>query len=267
MPEHRRLVPRVDDLEEWQAEAELSGGAPGPEGPAGPTGATGATGAAGPGVYGPDAAGAWVDAFGAASVADQEFSRTTPSTALPTGWVFQDAATGGSATYREELGHGVVTIPSGSNSIDYVSCLVRPVLAGAAWTATGKVRNKSYVGAKPCISTGLCLTDGTKVYGIFWNTNPLVLVSIWSNMDGAYGSNPGTHDIPEAESGIEYWRIIKASASDYTFQYSYDGLVWYTPTGGANLDVGATLTPTHIGFLLRQGAGVSKHAVDWLRIR
>lgn len=262
----KALDARIDVLEEAGGGAGPQG-EPGEQGPQGDPGAPGDPGAAGPrgfGTYGPDAVDAWVDAFGAASAFDCEFDRTGNPTTLPTGWVFQNQ---NSATYKEQLGRGVVTIPSGANSVADVTCVVQPVSSAGAYVATGKAKNKSYIGAIPSISAGLVLTDGTKAFGIFWNTNPLVLVSYWADMAGTYSTNPGTAAVTEAEAGIEYWQIEKHSASSYDFRFGYNGSQWFTPTGGAGIDVGALFTPTHFGFLLRQSSGVQTFPLDWFRVR
>lgn len=197
---------------------------------------------------------------------DNEFDRTTEPTALAAGWA---DINGNSGTYLETDGKGIWSMAAGLNSVSNISFIGRDVPVEDTFIATCKVYNKSYIGVVPSISTGLLLTDGTIGYGIFWNTNPLVLTSIWSDIASTYSSNPGTEAIPEAEAGICYWRLISAAAdyADCTFQYSYDGVFWFTPTGGTNLDVGAVLTPTKIGFMSRQGAGAQAAVFDWFRIR
>lgn len=197
---------------------------------------------------------------------DQEFARTTLPTTLPTGWA---AINGNSGTYLETDGKGIWSMASGFNSVSNISFVGRNVPTEATYVATAKVFNKSYRGVVPSISTGILLTDGTIGYGIFWNTNPLVLTAIWSDIASTFGSNPGTVTVPEDDADICYWRLIKASAAyhDCTFQFSYDGVFWFTPTGGANLDVGATLTPTKIGFMSRQGANAQAAIFDWFRVR
>jgi hypothetical protein len=197
---------------------------------------------------------------------DQEFDRLTLPTTLPTGWA---AINGNSGTYLETDGTGIWTMASGLNSVSNVSFIGRNVPTEDTYTATVKVHNKSFVGVAPSMSVGLMLTDGTIGYGIFWNSNPLVLTAIWTNIATTYGSNPGTATIPEAEAGICYWRLLveEAGYADCTFQFSYDGVYWWTPTGGENLDVGATLTPTKIGFVIRQDAGRQAGIFDWFRVR
>lgn len=197
---------------------------------------------------------------------DQEFNRSTLPTALPTGWA---AINGNSGTYLETDGVGVWTMASGLNSNASVSFIGRNVPTEATYIATGKVFNKSFTGVQPSVSVGLMLTDGTIGFGIYWNTNPLVLTAIWTDIASTFGSNPGAITVPEADAGICYWRLIKAAASytDCTFQFSYDGVFWFTPTGGANLNVGASLTPTKIGFFIRQGAGAQAGIMDWFRVR
>lgn len=225
----------------------------------------GGGGAAAP--YNIDDITAFNDAYGASPTTyDQEFARTTKPTALPTGWA---AINGNSGTYLETLGSGIWTMASGLNSVSNISFVGRNVPTEPTFTAVCKVGNKSFVSVAPSVSVGLLLTDGTIGYGIFWNTNPLVLTAIWSDIAGTYGSNPGTFTVSEAEAGIKYWRLISASAGyhDCTFQFSYDGIFWITPTGGANLDVGASLTPTKIGFMIRQTSGPQVGIFDWFRVR
>lgn len=197
---------------------------------------------------------------------DQEFARTTSPTALPAGWA---AINGNSGDYLEQHGKGIWTMASGFNSVSNVSFIGRDVPVEDTFTATCKVGNKSYVGVAPSMSVGLILTDGTIGYGIFWNSNPLVLTAIWSDIASTYGSNPGTADIPHAEAGIPYWRLLVEAADygDCTFQFSYDGTFWITPVGGDHLDVGGVLTPTKIGFVIRQAPDLQVGVFDWLRIR
>lgn len=197
---------------------------------------------------------------------DQEFNRLTLPTTLPAGWA---AINGNSGTYLETDGKGIWSMASGLNSVSSVSFIGRNVPTEATFIATAKVFNKSYSGVVPSICTGIMLTDGTIGFGIFWNTNPLVLTAIYTDIAGTYGSNPGAVTVPEADANICYWRLVKASAGyhDCTFQFSYDGSHWFTPTGGANLDVGASLTPTKIGFMSRQGAGAQAAIMDWFRVR
>lgn len=222
---------------------------PGPPSP--PTG--------GDDLYEPDNPQAWVDAFGPVSAFDQEFQRTTSPTAPPTNWVFQNQ---NSAAYIETMGQGVVSIPVGSNSDDDVCCLVQPVPSQVAYAAAGKARTfynaTEYVG----FGTGLIITDGTKGVGIYWTFTDDINVKTW---DDIAGTGNTVVDTLASMPSPSYWRIVKNSATDYDFAFSYDGLLWETLTAG--YDVSAFLTPTHIGFLFNQGNGINRFTADWFRVR
>lgn len=242
-----------------------SNGAAGAAGATGNTGAAGPTGATGPaasGLYTVDLPQAYIDAFGAASIYDQEFSRTTPATSLPTNWVYQND---NSNTYREENGVGLVSSASGYNDIAKPVCIVQPVSAASAYTAVAKARTLYAAGHQVGVSTGLIITDGTKGVGICWNTNPLVLTSYWTNIASTYDSTIASEVVTVDQANISYWKVVKANANSYTFHYSYDGTVWL-PLGTA-VDIGALFTPTHFGFLFRQGSGLQRIGLDWFRVR
>lgn len=206
--------------------------------------------------YSPDNPGAWVDAFGAVSAYDCEFARTTNPTGLPTNWVYQNQ---NSATYVEQLGKGIVSIASGFNSINQLTCVVQPVSAASAYTAVGKVTPTN--DAAVTFTPGLVLTDGTKAIAV-WTTADLGIVSRWSNITSTYVDNIGSVTCPD-EFG--YYKIKKNSASSYDFFTSRDGTNWLTLLTG--YDVGAYLTPTHFGFMCRQPAGACTFCFDWFRVR
>lgn len=214
-------------------------------------------------MYEPDNPQAWIDAFGPDLGFDQEFDRAITATALPTGWVFQNQS---SASYVEQLGRGKVIVPSGNNNINDVTAIVRPV-AGfpSTWIATGKASTHYSTINPKGVSSGLILTDGTKGVGILWNVNPFVLVSRWNDINGNYNNNPATAAVPATEANIPYWQIEKNTVNDYDFRYSYDGELWVEL--GTAIDVGAFMTPTHIGFLFNQLSGVQEMFMDWFRLR
>lgn len=219
----------------------------------------------GGGLYTVDNPAAFIDAFGPASIYDCEFDRTTNPTAPPTGWVFQDAATGNNATYLEQLGVGMVSISSAATNINLIDALVQPVSAAGAYTVTAKA-SVVYPFGNVAICAGLVLTDGTKAVGILFNPNPLILLGTWTNMNGAYAGNPATETISaDQQMWMRYWRIVKHSATNYDFAWSRDGLIW--DTMGVGYDVSAFMTPTHFGFLFNLGTGTNLFALDWFRVR
>lgn len=216
------------------------------------------------GLYTIDNLEAFNDAYGPDLGYDVEFNRAGNPTTLPAGWA---AINGNSGTYLERVGKGSWSMASGLNSISNVTFIGRNAPVESSWTCIAKVFNKSFISFAPCMSTGLMLTDGTIGYGIIWNSNPLVLIAIWTDIASVYGSNPGTADVTAAESGICYWKIVKHSANSYDFAFSYDGTYWITPVVGDGLDVGAVLTPTKLGFVCRQASGPQQCIMEWFRVR
>lgn len=215
------------------------------------------------GAYDIDDPVAYEDAYGPDLGWDQEFNATAPATSLPTGWVYQNSH---SATYLEQLGNGKTLIASGSNTISDITCLVQP-LSGApsTWVAEGHVRNYPFVGVSRGMCIGLVLTDGTKAVGILWNSNPLLLVSLWDNIASTYNSNPATLTVPEGQANVNYWRIRKNGTTSYDFEWSWDGYRFNSLL--AAYDVSAFMTPTHIGFLMRMTSGAQEFDADWFRLR
>lgn len=210
-------------------------------------------------LYSPDNPAAWADAFGAASAFDQEFQRTTSPATPPPNWLFQNQS---AATYIEIMGQGVVSVPVGSNSNADVVALVQPVPSQAAYVAAGKAQTHYAAAEYVGFGTGLILTDGTKGVGIYWDFTGDINTQTWANI------NAGAVVVVDTLTPMEspsYWRIVKHSATDYDFAFSYDGLLWETLTTG--YDVSAFLIPTHIGFLFNQGNGVQRFTCDWFRVR
>lgn len=213
-------------------------------------------------LYGIDNPLAFIDAFGAASAYDCEFDRTTNPTTRPTNWVMQND---NSTTYLEQNGVGILTSASGYNDVAKPVCMVQPVSAASSYTMIGKARTWYAAGQQVGVSTGLIITDGTKGVGICWNTNPLVLTSYWANIASTYTTTITSVAVTNDQANICYWKIKKNSATSYDFSYSYDGTVWLVLTSA--YDVSSVLTPTHFGFMFRQGSGSQTMAMDWFRVR
>lgn len=249
----------------------------GPRGPQGPrgirglkgdTGSTGPPGSGGGGgsdtgrPYDVDNPLAFADVYGAPSSFDCEFDRTSVPTTVPSGWGFHNAH---SATYREELGHGHIEQASGANTVADITLLTQPISSASEFVATCHVRNNPFIGISQGMSAGLVVTDGTKAVGIYWNNNPLVILSYWSDITGSYYGNPDQVSVTEACANVNYWRLHKVDATHWQWFWSWDGYRWNPLHGG--YDVSDFLTPDEFGFLFRPTGGAQYFDVDWFRVR
>lgn len=207
-------------------------------------------------LYTIDSPSAFADAFGPDIGYDEEFNSDTNPTALPSGWT---DINGNSGSYVERAGKGIWHIPSGFNTINQASVVVRDLPVESSWTAWG---------ASHCawMGMGLVLTDGTKAVGVVWNPNPLVLIATWSDIASAYYGNPAQENT--GRIGHEYTRIEYNAANDISIAYGFDGHSWRYLIN--NYDFPTYMggfTPTKIGFVMNQGSGPLDFAMDWFRVR
>lgn len=198
----------------------------------------------------------FAEVFGPDLGYDQEFDRTAAAT-LPAGWSWFNQ---GTATYRERFGAGIVTPPAPASQQH--RGIVRPIPVEPAWTLTAKITAS---GANFNFSWyGLLLTDGTKMVQLRVANDNSGTLSTYNDSAGAGGAGIASN---QARDDSPYFRMSKASASSYAFEFSQDGLTWRTVHAGYN--VGAFMTPTHVGFVTgaTNGPGIVEVACHWLRVR
>lgn len=192
-----------------------------------------------------------------------EFDADT--TSLPSGWSWLNQ---GSATYKEKYGLGGVACVGAAS---YNSRgLYRAEPSASTYTAAFKLRYTLLgVGGSPSANCGIFLRhsgSGKLVqYGVFSSGNTGIETA---NSATSYSGNTGlvpTQFQPWAEM---YLRIVKASATSYSFGLSADGIAWddtstaYNPQtffGGAVTDIGFYFNST----ATTRTAGIS---CEWLRV-
>jgi hypothetical protein len=190
-----------------------------------------------------------------ASAYDYEFNATT--TSLPSGWSWMNQ---GSATYDEVYGGGVLYHP-GAGTYN-IKLLMQEVPPDASWTLTAKITftaiDINY------IMPGLVLYDSSSTASALLTCRhgQMVSLSLWSN-PSTFAS--GVVNITPLVAP-QYFRITKASSTEYTFEVSADGIGWYTVI--ENYNITWLVDPTHFGFgVMRSVASPVAVTCHWFRVR
>jgi hypothetical protein len=187
---------------------------------------------------------------------DQEFN-TLNSSALPSGWTWQNQ---GTSTYRERFGAGTLVHQGDAQWRSIVKSLTG---APATWDVYMKIGVS--VNRSGNTEWGLLLTDGT-VHRIFERLTTTGAdqsrIAYWATAS-SFTSVSGSQDTMIGMRDV-YLRVRKNSATSYDYWVSSDGVSWTSVLTAHN----PGLVPTFIGFTALPPSGIALElSCHWFRMR